>query len=69
MIQTTLEFVVPIWISVPADVHRRFIEHIYTRVGMVSSVATTSEDIIAELDAQGFQYELDFTLDNVTGIE
>jgi len=68
IIQTTLEFAVPIWISVPADVHRRFIEHIYTRVGMVSLVSNTSEDIIADLDAQGFEYELDFTLDDITGI-
>jgi hypothetical protein len=57
IIQTYLEFEVPIWISIPADVHKRFVEKIFLRVGAVSQMADTSEDIIAELNALGVQYE------------
>lgn len=57
IIQTYLEFEVPIWLSIPADVHKRFIEKIFLRVGAVSNATGTPEDIIAELDALDIPYE------------
>lgn len=65
VIQSMLTFVIPGWISVPADVHERYIRDIYVRLGAVSTGATTSQEIIAELDEQNIPYELVFTLDNV----
>lgn len=65
IIRTSLTFDVPIWISAPADVHQRYVKDIYIRVGAVSQAANNSYDIVAELDAQGIPYELNFSLDNV----
>lgn len=65
LIQTMLEFSIPVYISVPANVHDKYIRDIYIRVGAVSQSAQTSEDIIAELDLQGIPYELNFSLDDV----
>lgn len=58
IIQSTLSFIMPIWISAPADVRRDFVEKIFVRIGAVSTAAENSYDIIAELDAQGIDYEL-----------
>jgi hypothetical protein len=65
LIQTMMEFSIPVYISVPANVHDKYIRDIYIRVGAVSQSAQTSEDIIAELDLQGIPYELNFSLDDV----
>jgi hypothetical protein len=65
IIQTTLLFNIPIWISVPSDVHKRYIKDIYVRVGAVSQSAQTSFDMVAELDEQGVEYEQIFTLDDI----
>ena len=65
IIQTTLNFSVPIYLSVPVDVHERFVKDIYVRLGVVSQVANSSEDIVAELDAQGIEYDLNFSLDDI----
>lgn len=65
IILTTIEFDVPIYISAPAEVHKRYIKDIYVRMGVVSNASTTSEEIIAELDQQGEPYELNFSLDDV----
>lgn len=58
IIQSSLQFTIPIWISAPADVRKDFIEKIFLRVGAVSTGAMDSFEIIAELDAQGLDYEL-----------
>lgn len=58
IIQTSMTFKMPIWISAPADVRRDFVEKIFVRIGAVSNAALTNYDIIAELDAQGIDYEL-----------
>lgn len=58
IIQKTIQFHIPIWIDIPAEVRRDFVEKIFLRVGAVSTGAMTSEEIIAELDGQGFEYEL-----------
>jgi len=65
LLQTTLEFEVPIHISAPAEVHKRYVRDIYLRVGAVSTDATNSYDIIGELDAQGIPYELNFSVDDI----
>lgn len=65
IIRTTLTFEIPIWISVPVDVHTRYIRDIYIRVGAVSQQAKTSYDIVAELDSQNIPYELNFSLDDI----
>jgi hypothetical protein len=65
LIQTTLNFEVPIWISAPVEVHNKFVQDIFVRVGAVSRMANTSEDIIADLDSQGITYEHVFSLDDI----
>lgn len=65
LIQTTMEFKVPVYVSAPANVHDKYIKDIYLRVGAVSTAAESSYDIVAELDSQEIPYELNFSLDDV----
>ncbi len=65
LIQTTLNFEVPIYISAPAEVHDKFVQDIFIRIGAVSTAARTSEDIVAELDAQGIEYDHAFSLGDI----
>jgi len=65
IIQTRLGFAVPIYLSIPAKVHNRYVKDIYLRIGAVSSDAQSSYDIIADLDSQGEAYEKVFSLDDV----
>ena len=65
IVQWTLSFEIPIYISAPADVRNDYIKDIYVRIGAVSLGATSSDDIIHELDQQGIDYELWFSLDDV----
>ena len=65
ILRTTLEFEVPVHVSAPADVHARYVKDIYVRVGAVSTAATDSYEIVAELDHQGIPYELNFSLDDI----
>lgn len=65
LIQSTLNFEVPIQISAPVEVHNKFIQDIFIRIGAVNSASKTSEDIIADLDAQGITYEHTFSLDDI----
>jgi hypothetical protein len=69
LISTRLSFEMPVYIGVPADVHQRFVKDIYVRVGVVSQMATSSQDVVEELDAQGLDYDLIFTLDDIEGVE
>lgn len=59
VVQSTLTFEIQGWISIPAEVKRDFVERIYTRIGVVSTSAQTSDEMLAELDANGFAYTLD----------
>ena len=63
MIQSTLTFSCPIRLSVPADVHTRFIEDVYVRLGVVGTDVDTAADAIADLDLQGIEYERIFSAD------
>lgn len=65
IIQTTLQFVMPIYISVPSKIKNNYIADIQLRVGLVSQGTTGSGNIIAELDDLGFEYETLFDLDEL----
>ena len=65
IIQTTLSFTVPIWISVPTDIRNDYIKDIFLRIGVVSTDSVTNEQMIADLDGQGLPYEQIFTLDDI----
>lgn len=58
IIQSTLQFELPIWLDTPADVRKDFIEKIFVRIGAVSSDANTPLEMIMDLDEQGIPYEL-----------
>ncbi len=65
IIQSSLHFEVPIYLSVPSVIHNRYVQKIYQRIGMVSSTQETNEQIIAELDSQDIPYELVFNADSI----
>lgn len=56
-IQTFLEFDVDAWISIPANVHHRFVESIFVRIGAVSPNAENSFDIVQELNDLDIPYQ------------
>ncbi len=60
MLITNLTFEFPIWISAPADVKDDFVNQIYARIGVVSNSSLTNEQMVAELKAQGIEYDLWF---------
>lgn len=65
IIQTTLQFLMPIYIAVPAKIKNNFIADINLRVGLVSAATSGSHNIIAELDDLEFDYESLFSLDDL----
>jgi len=65
LIQSRLGFMAPIYLSVPAKVHDNYVKDIYLRIGAVGSNVKNSYDIIADLDAQGEEYEKVFSLSDV----
>ena len=64
IIQTTLSFMVPIYVAVPAKIKNNWIAEINLRVGLVSQSTQGSHNIIAELDDLDFEYENIFSLDD-----
>lgn len=66
IIQSTLTFSMVVYLQSPATVRQDFIEKIYARIGAVSNTAVTNYDIIAELDAQGIDYQLLMDIDDLT---
>ena len=64
IIQTTLSFMVPIYVAVPAKMKNNWIKEINLRVGLVSQSTQGSHNIIAELDDLDFEYENIFSLDD-----
>lgn len=64
IIQTTLSFMVPIYVAIPAKIKNNWIADINLRVGLISQTTQGSHNIIAELDDLGFEYENLFTLDD-----
>ena len=64
IIQSTLTFTMPVWLSAPANVRKEFVEKIFARIGAVSDLSS-SEEIIAQLDAQGIEYSLLWDIGNL----
>lgn len=58
VIQSTLSFTVPAFLTVPAEVRSDFVKRIYARIAAVDTIADDSYEIIGDLDAQGIPYEL-----------
>lgn len=68
VIQSFLDFQFTAYLSAPAQVRKDYIKDIFLRVGAVSGEAFDSGDsfeILAELDAQGIEYDKIFSLDDV----
>lgn len=65
LIQTILQFEVPIHISIPNKVHQRFVKDVFLRIGAVSASSQSSFDIIADLDSQDIPYDKVFSLKDI----
>lgn len=65
LIRTRMGFTVPIYLRIPVNVHDKFVKDILIRIGAIGSDTNNSYDIIADLDAQGEEYEKVFSLDDV----
>ncbi len=65
LIQTRIGFGVPIYLSVPAQVHRKYVKDIFLRIGAVANDVQTSYDVIADLDSQDIEYNKVFSLDDI----
>lgn len=65
IIQTTIGFTCPIYISAPANIRTDFIKHILLRVGIVNRLDVSNYDIIAQLDDAGYEYERIFSVDEI----
>lgn len=57
VIQSTLTFDVAAYFDFPSNVRKDYIAKIFTRIGVVSSLATSDADILQQLDEGGFDYE------------
>lgn len=66
IVQSMLSFKMPIWMQTPADVRKDFVEKIFMRVGAVSDVSGGSYEIISDLDAEGVEYQLVISADDLT---
>lgn len=65
LLQKTLSFRVPGFISCPAQQHQRYVADIIMRLGTVSTDTTTWEEVRAEWDAQNVEEFYIFKLDDV----
>lgn len=65
LIQTRMGFLVPIYLSTAVSVRNNYIKDIYLRIGAIGSDVTNSYEIIADLDAQGAEYEKVFSADDI----
>lgn len=69
IIQSTLNFSMPIQLSVPANIKKDYVAKIMLRIGAVGTLAEDNFDMIAELDAEGFEYNEIMNLNKINGIE
>lgn len=65
LIQSTMDFEVPIYIAVPSDVRQNFIDQVYIRLGVVDTIAETEQEIVDELNAEDVAYIKIFDAANV----
>ena len=56
IIQSTLNFEMPVYLGSPVDVRTDFIKIINMRIGALNHLPTDPADIVAALEAQGIQY-------------
>lgn len=66
IIQSTLQFEMPIYLDTPADVRKNVVERIFMRIGAVGTDASSNYEMIADLDAQGLEYQEIANSDNLT---
>jgi len=57
IIQSTLNFEIIAYLMIPAQIKKNFVEQVKVRLAMVSNVEGTDQEIIAQLDALGIDYE------------
>ena len=67
VIQSSLSFEVPVYLSPPADYKSNYIASIKVRLGVVPTTTNLrdSGEVIATLDSEGFQYDDLFTLADI----
>ncbi len=70
LIQSTIDFSMPVYLSIPADLHKRIVQEVFVRVAAVNRAAceviNNPRELIAELDAQGIDYDNIFSSSNIT---
>lgn len=58
IVQSTMQFEMPVWIDTPADVRSDFIKRILVRIGTIDTDSNDSFEIIGDLDGQNIPYEV-----------
>ncbi len=66
IIQTVLQFEMPIQIATPVDVRDNYIKQIFARIGIVDNMSQSPADIIAEMDQNNVPYDLIATADDLS---
>ena len=66
ILERTLTFTIPAYVSCPAIQHQKYVADIIMRLGAVSTGATTWDEIHGELDAQGVEDQYIFKLSDIT---
>lgn len=64
-IRTSMNFEVIAYLSVPADVHNRFVHDINIRIAAVNNALDNNREVIQAIDEQGVDYTEIFSLDDV----
>ena len=65
LIQNLLTFKVPVYLQLPANIRHDFVSKINMRIGIVNSGAISSEDILQQLDNEGFNYQTILDANNI----
>lgn len=66
IIQSAMDFSFVVYISAPANIKKDYVADIFLRIGAVSTIVANSEDMVAELNAQGIMYENVFSVDDIS---
>ncbi len=64
MIQTTLQFIVEMHLAVPTKLREDYIKTIQLRVGIVEDLLGSSQEVLQQLDSNGFDYSEIFNFDD-----
>lgn len=60
-----IQFSMPIYLSIPANLKDEYVRDIMVRIGMVNNASLTHEEMIEDLDAQDIEYEKWFSIDDI----